>query len=104
VEDTTRLPDVGACSGFYLSITDPRPDGTFEDVGQLVLVVVDVGVHEDARLHGMLNDGKPATGLLTGYLELDAKSAEIDKGPTTRSHVHVVTVHRRTVLPRARAG
>ena len=99
MEDATRLPNVGARSRFYFPITDARPDGTFDDVGQLVFIAVDMGIDEDAWLHGMLNDRKTAACQFAAHLEVDSQAAEIDEGPATRSHVHIVTVHQRTVLP-----
>jgi hypothetical protein len=46
-------------------IPDSRPDRTLEDVGQLVLIAVDMGVNENAGLDGVFNDGKTATSKLT---------------------------------------
>lgn len=103
MEDTTRLPNVGAGSRFDFPITDARPDSTFDDVRQLVLMAVDMGIDEDAWLDGMLNDRKTATCQLTAHLEVHPKTAEIDEGPITRSHVHIITLHQRTVLPSVRS-
>ena len=87
VEDTTRLPHVGTCSRFYFPVTDARPDDTFDDEGQLVLMAVDMRIDEDAWLDGMLNDREAPTRQFTAHLEMNPKTSEIDEGPITCSHV-----------------
>ncbi len=99
VEDTARLPHIRACNGFDLSIADAGPDGSFENVGQLVLVAMGVWIHEDPWLDGVLNDCETAARLLTAHLKVDTESAQIHKSPTIRTHVHVSVFHGRTVLP-----
>jgi hypothetical protein len=62
VGDAARLEDVAARPGYVVAVADPDADLAAQDVGELVLVVVDVRRDESARIERVLDDGKRSAG------------------------------------------
>jgi hypothetical protein len=78
VGDATRLADPGTRVGGELLLANQHADATFDDVGELVLGVVQVRGDQATGLDDYLADGEGAAGLVTGDLEDDVHAAERD--------------------------
>src|SRR5512133_3532107 len=78
VGDAARLADPGTRVGGELLLADQDADATFDEVGELVFGVVQVGGAQAAGFDGYLADGERAAGLVTGDLEGDVHAAERD--------------------------
>ncbi len=100
VENATRLAHVRTRGRLHLTIADACPYGAFEHQGKLVLIPVDVRLHDDPRLHGVLNDGEATAGLFTPHLEVNAKPTKAHKRAAAWGDLDRRVLHSPTVLRR----
>src|SRR6188768_3776942 len=80
------LDQVAARPRDDLVITDPRADRPLQDVGVLVLVLVDVGQHQPTRFDRVLHDCEGPSGVRPEDLEHHSHAAEPDRTALARLH------------------
>jgi hypothetical protein len=76
VRDILGLEDVAPGTGDVVAVADAHADLAADDVGQLVLAVVDVRRDQPARVERVLDDRDGAAGHLARDLEVDPDAAE----------------------------
>jgi hypothetical protein len=67
-------------------VTNPCTYRPLQDVGILILVLVDMGQHEPSRLDRMLHDREGTSGVRTGDLEHHSHAPERDRTAFAQLH------------------